>query len=125
MELCTFVPKINKPRAKTMKRNPSVEKEGKGEESESRIHQLAKPQRIYEKYKKDREDKELQYCTFQPQLDKKSRKMVAVEYDQFKKGSQIVTSGNPSTGKAKAKVVETAPNMFRHDQLHMQYQEKQ
>jgi hypothetical protein len=38
MELCTFVPKINKPRAKTMKRNPSVEKEGKGEEEDNRIH---------------------------------------------------------------------------------------
>ena len=59
MELCTFVPKINKPRAKTMKRNPSIDKDGKGEEKVDTFTKLSKKQRAYEKYQKYREVKEL------------------------------------------------------------------
>lgn len=127
MELCTFVPKINKPRAKTMKRDPSNEKEdkGKAEEKVDRFTQLSKKQRVYEKYQKDREIKELQYCTFQPQLDKKSRKIIEGDYNRFKKGSQVIHQGNPSTGNQVVKVVETKASMFRHDELYNQHKNKQ
>lgn len=71
LELCTFKPKINKPRAKTHRRNPTVdqkeENENQGtEEKVDTFSKLNKPYREYEKYKKDKIQQELEACTFKP-----------------------------------------------------------
>lgn len=84
LEECTFVPKINKPRAKTMKRNESIAKDKK-EPDTDRFTQLYKQQRAFEKYNKDAIEAELKYCTFQPELDKKSRKMIEKNVHTVKK----------------------------------------
>lgn len=71
LELCTFKPKINKLRAKTHRRNPTLDKKD-GDENQGAEQQfdtftkLNKPYRQYEKYKKDKIQQELEACTFKP-----------------------------------------------------------
>ena len=52
--------------------------------------------------------------------------MVATAYDKFKKSSQIIFDGNPSTASPKQiKLVDINPSSHRHDELYKHYQEKQ
>lgn len=74
LEGCTFMPKINKKRAQTIKRNDSIANyKPKEEKTEDTFVKLSKQQRVFEKYQHDKAELELQYCTFKPQLDPKSR----------------------------------------------------